>query len=69
MFFDNNKLNTSLNDEPSLVEKITDRIHEKTSLVLMLSYSHVSNNHDRQIEIFHALSNQDLNKVILNLKD
>lgn len=32
-------------------------------------YSHVSNNPQRQKEIFEALSLQDLNKIILNLKD
>lgn len=33
------------------------------------TYSHVSNNSKRQKEIFDALSLQDLNKIILNLKD
>lgn len=36
----------------------------------MLSiYSHVANNPQRQEEIFNALSFQDLNKIIINLRD
>lgn len=62
-----NKLTSD--DKPLRVEENADRVHEKTSLVFIPPPRHVSNNRDRQLEIFQALSNQDLTKIIINLKD
>jgi hypothetical protein len=56
-------------DEPSGGEEDADRVDEKVSQVGMPSSSHVSNNPQRQVEIFDALSSQDLAKLLVNLRD
>ena len=61
--------NYILNAGVKRVKEALDRIYEKISDVILPSSSHVSNNSQRQKEIFEALSLQDLNKIILNLRD
>ena len=61
--------NYILNAGVERVKEALDRIDEKISDVILPSSSHVSNNSQRQKEIFEALSLQDLNKIILNLRD
>lgn len=59
----------NLNEYSRRRKKNAHRVNEKTCIVKNKIFSHVSNNQQRQNEIFEALSLQDLNKIILNLKD
>jgi hypothetical protein len=58
-----------LNERDNRGKADVDRVNEKTCNVSALGFSHVSNNPQRQLEIFEALSLQDLNKIITNFKD
>jgi len=58
-----------LNEHTNRREKDAYRVNEEVSCVLNQISRHVSNNPQRQNEIFDALSLQDLNKIILNLQD
>lgn len=58
-----------MNEHTNRGEKDAYRVNEEVSCVLNQISRHVSNNPQRQNEIFDALSLQDLNKIILNLQD
>ena len=58
-----------MNEHTNRREKDAYRVNEEVSCVLNQISRHVSNNPQRQNEIFDALSLQDLNKIILNLQD
>lgn len=62
-------IHNNLNEQLYRGEEAAHLIHEKISHVFRPPHSHVSNNPQRQKEIFEALSLQDLNKIILNLRD
>jgi hypothetical protein len=61
--------NYNLNAGVERGKEAVDRIDEKIGDVIVIRDRHVSNNPQRQKEIFEALSLQDLNKIILNLRD
>ena len=51
------------------VKKDVDIIYEKIDWVFTNQYSHVAGNHQRQRDIFDALSLNDFTKILANLKD